>query len=43
MAAENVGVLANWIDRVIGKILKVRDHKKLAQTAKSIRERVDDM
>lgn len=35
-AAENSDVKVNWIDRVIGKTLKERDHHKLIKTANSL-------
>lgn len=44
MEAEgNVGVEVYWIDRVIGRILKARDHHRLIQSADSIRVRMEDM
>lgn len=38
--AENMGVRVDWIDRVIGEILKARDHR-LVLTVSLIRERTE--
>lgn len=37
---ENVQVKVDWIDRVIGRILKARDHHKLIKFINSMRARM---
>lgn len=40
-AVKNVGVRVDYIDKVMGEILKARDHQELAHTANLIRERME--
>lgn len=42
-AKKNVGIKVNWVDRVIGRILKAKDHPKLAQMVSSIRDHMEDI
>lgn len=39
-ASEGDGVLVDWIDREIGKILKAKEHHQLSQNVDKLRERV---
>lgn len=39
-AAKSMGVRVDWFDKVIGKILKAKDHQKLEHTANRIWERM---
>lgn len=40
---ENVGVKVDWIERVVGKILKVTHNYKLIQTRNSLRAQIGEM
>lgn len=42
-ATESMGLKVDWINKVIWRILKTRDHHRLVLTTKSIRERMKDM
>lgn len=42
-ATENMGVRFDWFQKVIEKVLKAKDQQKLAHTANSIRERMEDL
>lgn len=36
-----MGLRVDWFDKVIGKVLKAKDHEKLVHTANSIREHME--
>lgn len=42
-ASKNVRVKVDWIDRMTRRILKDKEHQKLAQIAKLIRKWMEDM
>lgn len=42
-AVENAGFKADWIDQVLGRIQKVRDHHELIQITYSLRGQMEEI